>query len=89
MGGKNALIIDVDADLDEAIPAALYSAFGYAGQKCSALSRLIVLEGVHDRFVERFVEACAGLPGRRPGGAGHAGQSRHRRRRPEEHPGLH
>jgi RHH-type proline utilization regulon transcriptional repressor/proline dehydrogenase/delta 1-pyrroline-5-carboxylate dehydrogenase len=58
MGGKNALIIDVDADLDEAIPAALYSAFGYAGQKCSALSRLIVLEGVYDRFVERFISAC-------------------------------
>jgi RHH-type proline utilization regulon transcriptional repressor/proline dehydrogenase/delta 1-pyrroline-5-carboxylate dehydrogenase len=58
MGGKNALIIDVDADLDEAIPAALYSAFGYAGQKCSALSRLIVLEGVYDRFVERFLSGC-------------------------------
>src|ERR1017187_9302777 len=58
MGGKNALIIDVDADLDEAIPAALYSAFGYAGQKCSALSRLIVLEGVYDKFVERFLSAC-------------------------------
>ncbi len=58
MGGKNALIIDVDADLDEAIPAALYSAFGYAGQKCSALSRLIVLDGVYDRFVERFLSAC-------------------------------
>jgi RHH-type proline utilization regulon transcriptional repressor/proline dehydrogenase/delta 1-pyrroline-5-carboxylate dehydrogenase len=62
MGGKNALIIDNDADLDEAIPAALYSAFGYAGQKCSALSRLIVLEGVHDRFVERFAAACASIP---------------------------
>ena len=58
MGGKNALVIDVDADLDEAIPAALYSAFGYAGQKCSALSRLIVLEGVYDRFVERFLSAA-------------------------------
>ena len=62
MGGKNALIIDNDADLDEAIPAALASAFGYAGQKCSALSRLIVLAGVHDRFVSRFLAACAALP---------------------------
>jgi RHH-type proline utilization regulon transcriptional repressor/proline dehydrogenase/delta 1-pyrroline-5-carboxylate dehydrogenase len=62
MGGKNAMIIDNDADLDEAIPAALYSAFGYAGQKCSALSRLIVLEGVYDRFVERFLAACPTLP---------------------------
>jgi RHH-type proline utilization regulon transcriptional repressor/proline dehydrogenase/delta 1-pyrroline-5-carboxylate dehydrogenase len=62
MGGKNALIIDNDADLDEAIPAALYSAFGFSGQKCSALSRLVVLEGVYDRFVERFVAACTTLP---------------------------
>ncbi|MEY4924401.1 MAG: 1-pyrroline-5-carboxylate dehydrogenase 1, partial [Verrucomicrobiota bacterium] len=62
MGGKNALIIDNDADLDEAIPAALYSAFGYAGQKCSALSRLIVLEGVYDKFVERFLSACPSFP---------------------------
>ena len=62
MGGKNAMIIDNDADLDEAIPAALYSAFGYAGQKCSALSRLIVLEGVYDKFVDRFLAACPSFP---------------------------
>jgi RHH-type transcriptional regulator, proline utilization regulon repressor / proline dehydrogenase / delta 1-pyrroline-5-carboxylate dehydrogenase len=62
MGGKNALIIDNDADLDEAIPAALYSAFGFSGQKCSALSRLIVLDTVYDAFVERFVAACASVP---------------------------
>ncbi|MBI3885019.1 MAG: proline dehydrogenase family protein, partial [Opitutae bacterium] len=62
MGGKNAMIIDNDADLDEAIPACLYSAFGYAGQKCSALSRLIVLEGVYDKFVERFLTACPSFP---------------------------
>jgi len=62
MGGKNALIIDNDADLDEAIPAALYSAFGFAGQKCSALSRLIVLDEVYDTFVERFVAACGAIP---------------------------
>ncbi|MEO7597534.1 MAG: proline dehydrogenase family protein [Opitutus sp.] len=58
MGGKNALIIDNDADPDEAIPATLYSAFGFAGQKCSALSRLIVLEDVHDKFVERLIGAA-------------------------------
>ena len=62
MGGKNALIIDNDADLDEAIPAALYSAFGYSGQKCSALSRLIVLADVHERFLERFLAACPNIP---------------------------
>ncbi|HXQ80139.1 MAG TPA: L-glutamate gamma-semialdehyde dehydrogenase [Opitutaceae bacterium] len=70
MGGKNALIVDNDADLDEAIPAALYSAFGYSGQKCSALSRLVVLDGVHDRFVERFVAACASIPVGDPAEAG-------------------
>jgi RHH-type proline utilization regulon transcriptional repressor/proline dehydrogenase/delta 1-pyrroline-5-carboxylate dehydrogenase len=62
MGGKNAMIIDNDADLDEAIPAALYSAFGFAGQKCSALSRLIVLADVYDDFVARFLSACPSLP---------------------------
>ncbi|PTX91497.1 proline dehydrogenase family protein [Opitutus sp. ER46] len=62
MGGKNALIIDNDADLDEAIPAALYSAFGFSGQKCSALSRLIVLDEVYPAFVERFVAACGSVP---------------------------
>ena len=62
MGGKNALIIDNDADLDEAIPATLYSAFGFAGQKCSALSRLIVLADIHDEFVERLIAAAGATP---------------------------
>ncbi|MBW7894623.1 MAG: L-glutamate gamma-semialdehyde dehydrogenase [Opitutaceae bacterium] len=62
MGGKNALVIDNDADLDEAIPAALYSAFGFSGQKCSALSRLIVLDEVYDHFLERFLSACDSFP---------------------------
>ncbi len=62
MGGKNPLIIDTDADLDEAIPAVLASAFGFAGQKCSALSRLIVLEDIYEKFVPRLLEAAAALP---------------------------
>ncbi|QYM79444.1 proline dehydrogenase family protein [Horticoccus luteus] len=62
MGGKNAMIIDTDADLDEAIPAVIYSAFGFAGQKCSALSRLIVLETIYDRFVGRLLSACPAIP---------------------------
>jgi len=61
MGGKNALVIDADADLDEAIPAIIQSAFSHAGQKCSALSRLIVHEAVHDALVARLTEACATL----------------------------
>lgn len=61
MSGKNAIIVDEDADLDEAVPGVMHSAFGYAGQKCSACSRVIVLDGVHDKFVERLVEATKSL----------------------------
>lgn len=61
LGGKNALIIDEDADLDEAVAGAVHSAFGFQGQKCSALSRLIVHENVYDVFVKRFVEATQSL----------------------------
>lgn len=58
MGGKNAIIIDDDADLDEAVPQVLYSAFGFQGQKCSACSRVIVLDAVYDRFVQRLKDAA-------------------------------
>ncbi len=61
MGGKNAMIVDFDADLDEAIVDSIYSAFGFQGQKCSALSRLIVLEGNYDRVMERLLSAAASL----------------------------
>jgi RHH-type proline utilization regulon transcriptional repressor/proline dehydrogenase/delta 1-pyrroline-5-carboxylate dehydrogenase len=57
MGGKNAIIVDDDADLDEAVVGVVQSAFGYAGQKCSACSRVIVLEGIYDAFLARLVEA--------------------------------
>jgi RHH-type proline utilization regulon transcriptional repressor/proline dehydrogenase/delta 1-pyrroline-5-carboxylate dehydrogenase len=61
MGGKNAVIVDNDADLDEAVAHIIDSAFGYQGQKCSAASRLILLEGVHDRLLSRLVEAVKSL----------------------------
>jgi RHH-type proline utilization regulon transcriptional repressor/proline dehydrogenase/delta 1-pyrroline-5-carboxylate dehydrogenase len=61
MGGKNAMIVDDDADVDEAVPAIVYSAFGFQGQKCSALSRLIVLDGCYERVLGRLVEACKDL----------------------------
>jgi RHH-type proline utilization regulon transcriptional repressor/proline dehydrogenase/delta 1-pyrroline-5-carboxylate dehydrogenase len=61
MGGKNAIVVDADADLDEAIAAIIDSAFGYQGQKCSAASRLILLEAVHDRLLERLVDAARSL----------------------------
>jgi len=61
LGGKNAIIVDADADPDQAVPAVAYSAFGYAGQKCSAASRVIVLDRVYDRIVERLVGASREL----------------------------
>ncbi|MCP4784373.1 MAG: L-glutamate gamma-semialdehyde dehydrogenase [Fuerstiella sp.] len=61
MGGKNAIIVDDDADLDEAVPGVIHSAFGYAGQKCSACSRVIVLEAAYDQFVKRLIEATKSL----------------------------
>jgi RHH-type proline utilization regulon transcriptional repressor/proline dehydrogenase/delta 1-pyrroline-5-carboxylate dehydrogenase len=61
MGGKNAIIVDTDADLDEAVPAILASAFGYQGQKCSAASRLIALAPVYDRLLDRLIDGAASL----------------------------
>lgn len=61
MGGKNAIIIDSDADLDEAVTGVLYSAFGFSGQKCSAASRVIVLDEIYERFVDRLVEATKSI----------------------------
>jgi RHH-type proline utilization regulon transcriptional repressor/proline dehydrogenase/delta 1-pyrroline-5-carboxylate dehydrogenase len=58
MGGKNAIIIDNDADLDEAIDGVLKSAFGFAGQKCSACSRVFVMPEIYDRFKERLIESA-------------------------------
>ncbi|NMF66725.1 L-glutamate gamma-semialdehyde dehydrogenase [Brasilonema octagenarum] len=61
MGGKNAIIVDESADLDSAVVGVVQSAFGYSGQKCSACSRVVVLEPVYDTFVQRFVEATKSL----------------------------
>ena len=58
MGGKNATIIDDDADLDEAVIGVLYAAFAFQGQKCSACSRVVVLDSIYDRFIERLTEAA-------------------------------
>jgi RHH-type proline utilization regulon transcriptional repressor/proline dehydrogenase/delta 1-pyrroline-5-carboxylate dehydrogenase len=61
MGGKNCVLVDADADLDEAVPAIMRSAFGYAGQKCSAAARVLAHEGVADALVERLIGAMAAL----------------------------
>ena len=54
MGGKNAVIVDSDADLDDAVPAIVRSAFVYAGQKCSAASRILAHEKIADALLERL-----------------------------------
>ncbi len=61
MGGKNCVIVDSDADLDEAVVGCVASAFGYQGQKCSALSRLVVLADSYERFLERLIAAAGSL----------------------------
>src|SRR5262249_20659752 len=61
MGGKNAVIVDEDADLDEAVHGVTASAFGYQGQKCSACSRVIILEGLYQTFLARLIEATRSL----------------------------
>ena len=61
MGGKDALIVDETADLDAAAADAVRSAYGFQGQKCSACSRLIVLDEVHDEVVERVLAGVAAL----------------------------
>jgi RHH-type proline utilization regulon transcriptional repressor/proline dehydrogenase/delta 1-pyrroline-5-carboxylate dehydrogenase len=62
MGGKNAVVVDTDADLDQAVPAIVESAFGYAGQKCSAAARVIGVGPVFDELAARLVGAAALVP---------------------------
>jgi RHH-type transcriptional regulator, proline utilization regulon repressor / proline dehydrogenase / delta 1-pyrroline-5-carboxylate dehydrogenase len=57
MGGKNCVIVDSDADLDEVVPALVTSAYLYAGQKCSAAARVLVHEAIHDPLLERLAGA--------------------------------
>ena len=61
MGGKNAVIVDSDADLDDVVPALLKSAYGFAGQKCSAASRALVHHAVADELAERMAGALTTL----------------------------
>src|SRR5207248_2218658 len=62
MGGKNAIVVDADADLDQAVPAIVASAFAYAGQKCSAAARVIAVGPVLEELLERLVGATAIVP---------------------------
>ncbi|MCH6551125.1 MAG: aldehyde dehydrogenase family protein [Planctomycetes bacterium] len=61
MGGKNAIIVDASADLDEAVLGVRQSAFGYQGQKCSACARAVVVESAYETFLERLCESTRTL----------------------------
>lgn len=61
LGGKNAIIVDDDADHDDAIKGILYSAYGFAGQKCSACSRLIIVGDNYQTLLERLCNAASDL----------------------------
>lgn len=61
MGGKNAILVTANADLDEAVSGCITSAFGHAGQKCSALSRVLVDARILPAFLERFSGAARDL----------------------------
>lgn len=61
MGGKNPIIVMDDARLDLAVEGALWGGFGTAGQRCTAASRVIVIDKVHDRFLEMFIKAAGRL----------------------------
>jgi 1-pyrroline-5-carboxylate dehydrogenase len=61
MGGKDAIVVDREADLDQAVLGVLYSAFGYQGQKCSACSRAIVDETVYDEFLSKLKSKAEAL----------------------------
>ncbi|MDR9502175.1 MAG: proline dehydrogenase family protein [Desulfurivibrionaceae bacterium] len=62
MGGKNAIIVDEDADMDVALKGVMESAFSYAGQHCSACSRLILVGDIAAAFLPRLLDACRSLP---------------------------
>lgn len=61
MGGKNAMIVMDDADLDLALDGVLWGAFGTTGQRCTATSRLLLHRKIHDRFLRRLVDAASAL----------------------------
>src|SRR5579859_4535639 len=61
MGGKNAIIVMDDANLDLALEGVLWGAFGTAGQRCTAASRVIVQRGVYREFVDKLVERAKRL----------------------------
>lgn len=75
MGGKDAIIVDADADLDAAAEGIVTSAFGFSGQKCSAASRAIIHEAVYDEMVDKIVQRAKDAVSVGPAIAGEASMS--------------
>ena len=67
MGGKDAIIVDADADLDAAVEGVAAAAFGFQGQKCSACSRAIIDEKIYDKFLEKLKMRVEKIHDRRSG----------------------
>jgi len=61
MGGKDSIVVDSDADLEEAATAVVGSAFGFQGQKCSACSRAIIVKDVYDQMIKKIVDKTKGI----------------------------
>ncbi len=61
MGGKNGIIVEDDANIDSAVQGSLHSAFGFQGQKCSALSRLFLNEKIYDEFLDKFLKKVSDI----------------------------
>jgi len=61
MGGKDAMIVEADADIDAAVTGTVQAAFGFQGQKCSACSRLILHEKIYDQFIEKLIPKVKAL----------------------------
>ena len=80
LGGKNAMVVLDDADLDLVVDGAIFGAFGTAGQRCTSTSRLLVHPDVADEVVDRLVERAAALRARRPARPGDRRRAGHHRR---------
>ena len=78
MGGKDAIVVCSDADLDAAVEGVVASAFGFSGQKCSACSRAIVEAPIYGTFLERLRERVAPVDGRRSSGQSQPGAGHQR-----------
>ena len=86
MGGKDFILVDETADLEEAAKGVVAAAFGFQGQKCSACSRLIVHEKVHDELLEKVVEKTKALTVGDVRDPENAGRRGHQRAGAEEDP---